>query len=150
MTASYQKCLINAPTCGKVTSLIARTCYVIVLSSVLNIWQCSINVMLFDILTKILKCCLQTAETEIGIQFQEHANANCTEQCVSLQNLTSSLGSFMPLLMGGGVISALAQGAKVSPAAVRTPPRPADPKVSVLSVMPVRRVHREPHRSVSC
>lgn len=43
---------------------------------------------------------------------------------VSLQNQTSSLGSFMPLLMGGGVFSALAQGAKMSPAAA--PTQPAD------------------------
>lgn len=77
----------------------------------------------------------ETAETETGVQFQEHADGDCTEQCISLQNLTSSLGSFMPLLMGGGVISALAQGAKISPAAIRTQPQPADPKVSVLSVI---------------
>jgi len=45
--------------------------------------------------------------------------------CASLQNQTGSLGGFLPLLMGGGILSALAQGANVSaqpqPAASRVP-----------------------------
>lgn len=52
-----------------------------------------------------------------------------TLRCVSLQNQTGSLSSFMPLLMGGGVFSALAHGAQMSPAGA--PTQPADPPVQV-------------------
>lgn len=51
--------------------------------------------------------------------------------CVSLQNQTSSLSGFLPLLMGSGAFSALAQGANISPAAVSSQLQPADPRVSV-------------------
>uniref|UniRef100_A0A146XYC6 Si:rp71-19m20.1 n=1 Tax=Fundulus heteroclitus TaxID=8078 RepID=A0A146XYC6_FUNHE len=41
-------------------------------------------------------------------------------------NQTGSLGSFLPLLMGGGAFSALVGGAGMSAAAARSPPPPAD------------------------
>ncbi|KAM6897536.1 ATPase PAAT [Xenentodon cancila] len=41
------------------------------------------------------------------------------------KNQTGSLGSFLPLLMGGGAMSALAGGLHVSPAGVRSPRQPA-------------------------
>lgn len=52
------------------------------------------------------------------------------------KNQTSSLGGFLPLLMGGGVFSALAQGANISPAAVRDQPLPADSTPPVGSIRP--------------
>ncbi|KAM6898041.1 ATPase PAAT [Lycodopsis pacificus] len=45
------------------------------------------------------------------------------------KNQTSSLGGFLPLLMGGGVFSALAQGANLSPAAVSNQPPGSRPPV---------------------
>ncbi|XP_070708117.1 ATPase PAAT [Pempheris klunzingeri] len=42
------------------------------------------------------------------------------------KNQTSSLGSFLPLLMGGGALSALAQGSSISPAAISGQLQPAD------------------------
>ncbi|XP_031699088.1 ATPase PAAT [Anarrhichthys ocellatus] len=52
------------------------------------------------------------------------------------KNQTSSLGGFLPLLMGGGVFSALAQGANTSPAAVSNQPQPADSRPPVGSIRP--------------
>ncbi|TDG97687.1 hypothetical protein EPR50_G00210410 [Perca flavescens] len=52
------------------------------------------------------------------------------------KNQTSSLGGFLPLLMGGGVFSALAQGANISPAAVSNQPQPADSRPPVGSIRP--------------
>ncbi|KAF1373485.1 hypothetical protein PFLUV_G00239350 [Perca fluviatilis] len=52
------------------------------------------------------------------------------------KNQTSSLGGFLPLLMGGGVFSALAQGANISPAAVSNQPQPADSGPPVGSIRP--------------
>ncbi|XP_041818873.1 ATPase PAAT [Chelmon rostratus] len=51
------------------------------------------------------------------------------------KNQTSSLGNFLPLLMGGGAFSALAQ-ANISPAAVSNQPQPADSRPPISSVMP--------------
>ncbi|KAK9530891.1 hypothetical protein VZT92_012365 [Zoarces viviparus] len=45
------------------------------------------------------------------------------------KNQTSSLGGFLPLLMGGGVFSALAQGGNISPAAVSNQPPGSRPPV---------------------
>uniref|UniRef100_A0A3B4TH11 Si:rp71-19m20.1 n=1 Tax=Seriola dumerili TaxID=41447 RepID=A0A3B4TH11_SERDU len=50
------------------------------------------------------------------------------------KNQTSSLGGFLPLLMGGGALSFLAQGANISPAAVDNQTPSAESAVSVLSV----------------
>ncbi|XP_032357752.1 ATPase PAAT [Etheostoma spectabile] len=52
------------------------------------------------------------------------------------KNQSSSLGGFLPLLMGGGVFSALAQGATISPAAVSKQPPPADSRPPVGSIRP--------------
>ncbi|XP_033467085.1 ATPase PAAT [Epinephelus lanceolatus] len=52
------------------------------------------------------------------------------------KNQTSSLGGFLPLLMGGGVFSALAQGANISSAAFRDQPLPADSTPPVGSIRP--------------
>ncbi|XP_054454795.1 ATPase PAAT isoform X2 [Anoplopoma fimbria] len=52
------------------------------------------------------------------------------------KNQTSSLGGFLPLLMGGGVFSALTQGANISPAAVSNQPQPADSRPPVGSIRP--------------
>lgn len=53
---------------------------------------------------------------------------------VFVQNQTSSLGGFLPLLMGGGALSALAGGVGLSAAPFRNPPQPADVTVPVLFV----------------
>ncbi|XP_034715895.1 ATPase PAAT [Etheostoma cragini] len=50
------------------------------------------------------------------------------------KNQTSSLGGFLPLLMGGGVFSALAQGATISPAANSDQPQPPDSRPPVGSI----------------
>ncbi|XP_076616233.1 ATPase PAAT isoform X1 [Chaetodon auriga] len=52
------------------------------------------------------------------------------------KNQTSSLGGFLPLLMGGGALSALVQGANISPAALSNQPRPADSRPPLGSVTP--------------
>ncbi|XP_073346107.1 ATPase PAAT [Pagrus major] len=52
------------------------------------------------------------------------------------KNQTSSLGGFLPLLMGSGAFSALAQGANMYPAAVSTQPQPADSRPPVGSIRP--------------
>ncbi|XP_040033208.2 ATPase PAAT [Gasterosteus aculeatus] len=52
------------------------------------------------------------------------------------KNQSSSLGGFLPLLMGGGVFSALAQGANASPGAVGNQPRPADARPPLGSTRP--------------
>ncbi|XP_022598979.1 uncharacterized protein C10orf88 homolog [Seriola dumerili] len=51
------------------------------------------------------------------------------------KNQTSSLGGFLPLLMGGGALSFLAQGANISPAAVdnQTPSAESAPPVGFTS-----------------
>ncbi|KAI3365525.1 hypothetical protein L3Q82_010136 [Scortum barcoo] len=51
------------------------------------------------------------------------------------KNQTSSLGGFLPLLMGGGALPALIQGANISPAAIGGQPQPADSRVPVMSVL---------------
>lgn len=52
------------------------------------------------------------------------------------KNQTGSLGGFLPLLMGGGVFSALTQGANISPAAVSNQPQPADSMPPVGAIRP--------------
>ncbi|XP_035520904.1 ATPase PAAT [Morone saxatilis] len=52
------------------------------------------------------------------------------------KNQTSSLGGFLPLLMGGGVFSAMTQGANISPAAVSNQPLSADSRPPVSSIRP--------------
>ncbi|KAM8729462.1 ATPase PAAT [Acanthopagrus schlegelii] len=52
------------------------------------------------------------------------------------KNQTGSLGGFLPLLMGSGAFSALAQGANMSPAAVSHQPQPADSRPPVGSIRP--------------
>lgn len=48
---------------------------------------------------------------------------------VFLQNQTGSLGGFLPLLMGGGVLSALAQKDRISSEAFHTQPPPEHSRV---------------------
>lgn len=48
---------------------------------------------------------------------------------ISLQNQSSAVGGFLPLLMGGGLFSA-----RMPPAATQAPPLLADPVASLLSV----------------
>lgn len=52
-----------------------------------------------------------------------------TLSLVSLQNQSSAVGGFLPLLMGGGLFSA-----RMPPAATPSPPLLADPVASLLSV----------------
>ncbi|KAG8008860.1 protein C10orf88-like protein [Nibea albiflora] len=52
------------------------------------------------------------------------------------KNQTGSLGGFLPLLMGSGALSALAQGAMMSPAAISRQPQPADSRPPFGSVTP--------------
>nr|XP_046232509.1 ATPase PAAT [Scatophagus argus]XP_046232510.1 ATPase PAAT [Scatophagus argus] len=52
------------------------------------------------------------------------------------KNQTSSLGSFFPLLMGGGALSALAGGVSISPAAIRKQPQLAVDSVSPAAEVP--------------
>ncbi|XP_018522149.1 ATPase PAAT isoform X1 [Lates calcarifer] len=53
------------------------------------------------------------------------------------KNQTSSLGGFLPLLMGGGAFSLLAQGANISPAAASNQPQPAESTPPVGFISPV-------------
>lgn len=48
------------------------------------------------------------------------------------QNQTGSLGSFLPLLMGGGVLSALGQKDRISPGAFHTQPQPEHSRVFIV------------------
>lgn len=48
---------------------------------------------------------------------------------VFLQNQTSSLATFLPLLMGSGVLSALGQKDRISPGAFPTQPQPEHSRV---------------------
>ncbi|KAE8283825.1 putative protein C10orf88-like protein [Larimichthys crocea] len=52
------------------------------------------------------------------------------------KNQTGSLGGFLPLLMGSGALSALAQGAMMSPAALSRQPQPADSRPQFGSITP--------------
>ncbi|XP_070783513.1 ATPase PAAT [Enoplosus armatus] len=52
------------------------------------------------------------------------------------KNQTSSLGGFLPLLMGGGALSALAQAANISPAVVSNQPSSADSRPPGGSIRP--------------
>ncbi|XP_074519954.1 ATPase PAAT [Halichoeres trimaculatus] len=52
------------------------------------------------------------------------------------KNQTSSLGGFLPLLMGGGALSALVKGANIPPAAFSSQPQPAHSEPPVSSVRP--------------
>ncbi|KAM9336740.1 ATPase PAAT [Symphorus nematophorus] len=53
------------------------------------------------------------------------------------KNQTSSLGGFLPLLMGGGVFSGLAQGANIPPAATSSnQPQPSDSRPPVGFIRP--------------
>lgn len=52
-----------------------------------------------------------------------------TLSLVSLQNQSSAVGGFLPLLMGGGLFSA-----RMPPAATQAPPLLADPVASLLAV----------------
>ncbi|TKS89338.1 hypothetical protein D9C73_023463 [Collichthys lucidus] len=52
------------------------------------------------------------------------------------KNQTGSLGGFLPLLMGSGALSALAQGAMMSPAAFSHQPQPADSRPPFGSITP--------------
>ncbi|TMS22039.1 Uncharacterized protein E3U43_012304 [Larimichthys crocea] len=52
------------------------------------------------------------------------------------KNQTGSLGGFLPLLMGSGALSALAQGAMMSPAAFSRQPQPADSRPQFSSITP--------------
>ncbi|KAK5851301.1 hypothetical protein PBY51_002104 [Eleginops maclovinus] len=52
------------------------------------------------------------------------------------KNQTSSLGGFLPLLMGGGVFSALCQGATISATPPGNHPNPADSRPPVGSIRP--------------
>ncbi|KAL6095342.1 uncharacterized protein ACO6RY_16565 [Pungitius sinensis] len=58
------------------------------------------------------------------------------------KNQSSSLGGFLPLLMGGGVFSALAQGANISPGAVSDQQQPADSRPPLGSIRPSDEGHR--------
>lgn len=51
------------------------------------------------------------------------------EVFVFLQNQTGSLGGFLPLLMGGGVLSGLAQKDRISPEAFHPQPQPEHSRV---------------------
>lgn len=52
------------------------------------------------------------------------------------KNQTGSLGSFLPLLMGGGALSALVKGANIPPAVFNNQPQPADSKPPVDTFRP--------------
>ncbi|XP_033975761.1 ATPase PAAT [Trematomus bernacchii] len=52
------------------------------------------------------------------------------------KNQTSSLGGFLPLLMGSGVFSALSQGANIPPTLPRNQPHPEDSRSPVGSIRP--------------
>lgn len=52
------------------------------------------------------------------------------------KNQTGSLGGFLPLLMGGGALSALVKGATIPPAVFSNQPQPADSKPSVDTLRP--------------
>ncbi|GAA6226535.1 uncharacterized protein C10orf88 homolog [Lates japonicus] len=53
------------------------------------------------------------------------------------KNQTSSLGGFLPLLMGSGALSVLAQGANISPAAASNQTQPAESMPAVGFISPV-------------
>ncbi|KAK1881378.1 ATPase PAAT [Dissostichus eleginoides] len=52
------------------------------------------------------------------------------------KNQTSSLGGFLPLLMGSGVFSALSQGVNIPPTPPRNQPHPEDSRPPVGSIRP--------------
>lgn len=57
---------------------------------------------------------------------------------VFLQNQTGSLGSFLPLLMGGGVVSALGQKDRNSPGAWLAQPQPEPSRVFAVNMTMLR------------